>query len=315
MPSVAEAASTDNLNNGLLEGFQQLSNNQQIPLTQYIRYVLPLDGYVYWLKTATTLVSGSLHVKIISQQREDETYGLNRVVLTTGNLIEALNKSEPNTVWIAEAEGVRFAFSEAGPRYKAAGIFHYAGDAVYPAMESQLVDVGSELSKQTVVVSNSLPAWLTLVTYKPFWLVAGNPGITLYPSFLVPENLRPPYGSVHIEPGRTTGIEAAPLVGAAGLHTQLSVDQVRVTLYGLTNAQALAFQDLVIQYASDTEAFGVMNIPVMQDEKRTQVELGVIAMKKTITFEVDYYQWAMPNVARQMLKAVSATIIPEQFAA
>jgi hypothetical protein len=44
-----------------------------------------------------------------------------------------------------------------------------------------------------------------------------------------------------------------------------------------------------------------MNIPVVQDEKRTQAELATIAMKKTIVFEVSYHQSRINDVARQLL--------------
>lgn len=292
-----------------LDGLHVLTSGAVIPFTQYVRYVLPLDGYVFWLKTKATTLEGSLHISGNKQQREDETISVNRVVFTTGMMADDLNTIEPNTIWVGESQGVKFAFSESGPRFQQSGLFHYVGDAVYPALQSQLVDVGSQLPKDTLVVSNSLPAWLALKSYNPVWLPAPNPGITLYPSFLVPDDLPPPYGSVHIEPSQTEAIQSTARIGPLRNHFQLAKDRVRVTLYGTTNDQALAFLDLVDQFTLDTDVLGLMNMPIVRDEKRTQAELGVIAMKKTIEFEVNYYQAAIRNAAQQLIKSVSTDYI------
>jgi hypothetical protein len=58
-----------------------------------------------------------------------------------------------------------------------------------------------------------------------------------------------------------------------------------------------------------------MNMPVMQDEKVTQPEMGIIAQKKVITFDVSYFQTTVNNVARQLIEkafiSVTAGTIPE----
>jgi hypothetical protein len=128
-----------------------------------------------------------------------------------------------------------------------------------------------------------------------------NPGIPIYPSFLVPANIAPPYGVVHIEPGRTVAMQAAPRLNSTVSHFQLAMDHVRVTLYGYTNAQALDWADTVNQYSFDTDAFGVMNMPLMRDEKRQQQEISALAMKKTIEFDVSYYQTRINDLARQLI--------------
>ena len=310
MTSVAELVNTASDRDPLLQGLSVLSAYEEIPFTQYIRSVMPLDGYVRWLRTRTAMIQGSLHIASDKQQREDETIAIHRVVFTTGELIQPFNEIGPNTIWIGEYNGSKFAFSQGGPFYRAAGLFHYKGDAVYPALLSQIVDLGAQLSDSTLVVSNSLPAWLTLKTYAPAWLVAPNPDITLYPSFAVPDNLPPPYGSVHIEPAETQGVSPLPVVAALGAHSQLVSDRVRVTLYGLTNTQALAWLDLVYQYSYDTDAIGIMEPATVRDEKRTQAELGILAMKKTMEFHVSYLQTSLPNIARQLIETVVITYFP-----
>jgi hypothetical protein len=141
--------------------------------------------------------------------------------------------------------------------------------------------------------------------------VAGNPGVTLYPAFLVPDNLRPPYGVIFIPEDRTAPMAGLPVIGQMGQHTQLAYDEVNITLYGLTNIQAAAFLDLVIQYSSDTDAFGLMGASVIRDAHRPQVEISALAMKKTFRFEVDYLQQAMPNVALKLIKSAPVIIYPQ----
>jgi hypothetical protein len=43
---------------------------------------------------------------------------------------------------------------------------------------------------------------------------------------------------------------------------------------------------------------GIMNIPVVQDERVTQNELNIIAMRKTIKFKINYYQQRMRDLSR-----------------
>lgn len=309
-----------------LAGLRILSEDQTVPFTLYQRYVLPLDGYVFWLGTANTiLVRGSVHVSADTRQLEDETVSVNRVVMTTGEEVQSFNTIAPNQMWVGHIAGVDFGFNRAGPRYRVAGLFHYNGDALYPALGNMLVPLGSQLPKTTLVVSNSLPMWLALENYNPIWSVPPNPGLTLYPSYAIPGNLRPPYGAVHIEPSATRALQPTPLLGprapigsaALGIptgmnldstHWQLASDRVRITLYGTTNSQALDFIDLVNRYSYDTDAIGIMSASAMRDEKRTQSELSILAMKKTVEWEVSYYQSRANNVARQLIEHASVSI-------
>ncbi|OYV51056.1 MAG: hypothetical protein B7X10_00950 [Burkholderiales bacterium 21-58-4] len=207
---------------------------------------------------------------------------------------------------------MQFTFSQRGMFFDPAGLYHYAGDAVYPALASQLVANLDTLPNTTQIVSNSLPAWLQIVDYSPIWLLPPNPGIQLYPSFLVPSDLQPPYGAVHIEPSATYAYQAQPNFSATMSHYQLAYDRVRITLYGTTNDQAASFLDVVNQYSLDTDLIGMVGMPLIRDEKRGQVELQALAMKKTIEFEVSYLQTSMRNLARQLIKqaTVAFTVSP-----
>ena len=47
-------------------------------------------------------------------------------------------------------------------------------------------------------------------------------------------------------------------------------------------------------------------MPVIRDHKRTQAEIMAIALKKSIEFDVSYYQQTADAIARQLI--TSATI-------
>jgi hypothetical protein len=341
MASAAEAAAQGRTPMGadLAEGVDTLSLDQAIVFTRYVRLILPLDGYLFWVKTAlftpsalynqarfnrvlfnqapkppvtttppTFVVKGSLHYATETRQEETETYGANRVVFTSEYEVQDLNAIEPGTLWIGEWEGQRFAFSSRGSFYRQADLWHYVGYAIYPDMETQIIDDPGDFDAKNVIVSNSLPAWLALNGYVPPYGF-GNPTMPLFPSFLVPANERPPYAAVHVIPESTTAWAAAPTIARNSTHTQLCSDRVKITLWGTRNFNALDFVDCVYQYSNDAGVIGIMNMPVVRDEKRTQAELTTIAMKKSVEFEVSYLQHRINNVARQIIEQVFVNFI------
>lgn len=322
----------------LVDGMDVLDQEQVVSFTQYVRVVLPLDGFVYWVRAdllsqsalanalrangvspntpptiltpaATISQPGSLHYASLNNQLEDETFALNRVVFTSQDEVQFLNNVGPNVIYIATFNQIRFAFSRRDSFYVQSGLHHYGGDAVYPALETQLVDSLAGFDAQSLVVSNSLPFWLGMQTPTSWpWL----PGIStpVYPSFLVPANIPPVYAVAHISSDSTQAIQSAPWFDTNTSEWQLTKETVRITLYGFRNLAALNFRDYVLSYAETTELFGVTNMPIIRDEKRTQIELGVIAMKKTIEFEINYYQAQMRTIARLFVKSCLPTYNP-----
>lgn len=397
MSGVFTEASTakGNLAATLAAGVEGISQSQTVVFTKYVKVILPLDGYVYWLNSslvastsstelytlplffgigslpgqmplnvvtpndpvdrsnsrtvtvetpplgqgaipnlsavgqlmpnqpyvggiATTItVQGSLHVSIDRQQEEDNTNDINHVVFTSLTAVPELDLIGPNTLWIGsytagqgEEGTIRFAFRNRSNYYQQADLWHYFGDAIYPDMETQIIDAVGQFDTQNVVVSNSLPLWLSMDQMNPPFPFPARQQIALWPSFLVPPDVRPPYAVVHIQPGGTQAIQAAPIYTATDSQFQLVTEKVKVTLYGLRNFNALDFVQYV-QFiaAQDNPSFGIMNIPVVQDEKTTQKELAVIGMKKTVEFEINYYQSRMRNIAQQLIKRV----VPQYF--
>ena len=296
----------------LRQGLESLDLRELQPFQVYTRTVLPVDGYVFWTPTTTESVRGSLHYAQQIEQGVDETVGFATIILTSEDKVMALSEMNENKIYVATQGNFRYAFSRQDGFYTHAGLWHYFGHSIYPAMESQLLDPGNTIDFSRAVVSNSLPFWIDINSYSPTYLGLTNP-VTLYPSYLVAENLEPPYGVVDIQ--TTNAIQSTPLRGIYGSHTQLVRDHVEITLYGLQNNEALDFQDLVNQYTLDTGNFGLMNTPALFDEHRTQVELQALAMKKTLKLDIDYYQSRSAAVAFQLIKsAVPTLILGERFA-
>lgn len=328
MPGLDEAQNAKPpLGAGLAEGVESISASQRIKFTKYLKLILPLDGFVFWVRSdlvgpsallnasrfnatlyneaprplrgpATFEAAGSLHYATDQYQTEEESFALNRVVFTSEGPVEDLNDISPMVAYIGEIDDIRFAFSQRGAFYRQADLYHYRGDAIYPSMESQIIDDPTLLDTRNLVVSNSLPIWLTLNRIMP-----------LYPSFLAPDNLRPPYGVVHVIPEGTRTLQVAPFIDAQSNHWQLAADRVRVTMYGLRNFGALDFVDYVNQYTLDTDIMGIMNMPVIRDEKRAQNELNILAQKKTIEYEVSYNQARLREVARQLILSCIPTYV------
>lgn len=334
MVSVKEASSAKTeLASDLDAGVQTISLNQEIKFGLYVRVVLPLDGYVFWLNAnlmsnaalieANIVTSqilqevdgeeslsiktlGSLHFGTDIRQEEQENYAANRMIFTSEEEVTYFNQIAPNLMWIGEFEGMRFGFSSQSSRYKQAGLWHYVGFAIYADMDTQIINQVSQFSTAQIV-SNSLPAWLAMNNYKPIYGF-GNPGITLYPSFLSPNNLAPPFATVHIDPSGTRALASAPTIDSStSRHTQLCAERVRVTLWGANNAFAMNFFDMVYQYSSDVGTIGIMNMPVPRDEKRTQTELVAIAQKKVVEYEISYLQQSMRNISQQLITSVVPT--------
>ncbi|HGG6426266.1 TPA: hypothetical protein ACJG67_002780 [Salmonella enterica subsp. enterica serovar Kottbus] len=305
MPSLEELAEqhSSQLSSVLQSAVETISSGQEITFRLYVRQVLPLDGFVYWVNAeivscdelcrlniespARLKIKGSLHRQIVTVQDESVSRDVNNIIFTPIKQIDDFNTENPDSIYLGEYGGVQFAFSRMESRYQQSGIFHYRGMAILPTMRSQIIDCPDDISNERII-SNSIPLWLTMKDFA-----------TVYPSYLVPQNLRPPYIAVDVR--NSTPLQVAPIV-YGGERYQLVQDSVRLTLYGFTNKMALDFVDSVVSRALEDEEFGVTNIPVPQDAKSGQVEINALAKKKTIDFEVNYYQTTTRELSQQLIK-------------
>lgn len=336
MPTVDDALAARGQQAGLLKDSVDVgSSNQTLTFTPYVRLVLPADGYVFWVKKASvslaTLnsfamntalldgidydsedlsfqVQGSVHYSPELHQEESSNIAINRVAFTSEDFVQPFNAVGPDLIYIAEFRGIRFAFSTKGMFYEQFKLWHYEGNAIYPTMASQIID-SPTLFKPKLIVSNSLPAWLSLQYYDPAYPVdVPMPRVPLYPSFLVPQNLTPPYGAVHIGPEDTNVDQAIPSFGPTLTSSQLSRDRVRVTLYGLDNDTAQDWLDATIGFMRDARVMGLSSAPNIRDDKSTQRELFTIAMKKRIDFEVSYVSERVRDQSRTTIEKVLAPV-------
>jgi hypothetical protein len=242
-------------------------------------------------------VMGSFHYASVSQQREDATVDANEIIFTSLSEIQAFNIVGPNNLYIGVYGGVRFAFSSRGRLYEQADLYHYRGTALKTTKLTQIIDDPSKFNP-TLVVSNSLPIWLSLSSYVPPYPTFACP-FPLYPSYLVDDNLPPPFGSVHIEETKTLAM--VPYMGPKSETAYLCRDKVKVHLYGLDAEGVSDFLLCVENYSRDWMTIGFANSPAIYDEKTTQTEFKIIAQHKTIEFEVNYLQTVSRDIARQFI--------------
>jgi hypothetical protein len=317
MPTVTEAVGSGKPPLGaILEaGVNTLDANQTITFTLYKRMVLPLDGFLFWVNyslvtpvvgdpPAILNIKGALHYSVEAEQEEESTISMNTIVFTGLTQCDIFNQIEPQFLYLANYKGIRFTFSSQGKYFQQADLWHYLGVAVTSVMSTQIVDDINVLNDlaDALVVTNSLPIWLSMASYLTPYQGITNPITNMFPSFLVPENEPPPYASIHIE--ETKALQAFPWMDGKSLSSQLVCDTVRVTTYGVKNNDIITFMNFVVQYSMDESFIGLMNMPAIVDEKQPQAEIQTIAQKKTIEFKVSYLQTyhAVPEITRQLIK-------------
>lgn len=323
MSVIAETIGTQGqMSSALKAGLETLDLNATVRFTKYRRVVLPADGFVFWVKadllSSSALVNtapvntvtagqiatvtvpapafdakGSLHHTTVNTQNADESSSTNRMIFTSEISVDDLAAIAPDTMYLAETDGQRYAFSTRSMWYRQAGLYHYSGDAVYPALMTQIIDNPADLNITDTVVSNSLPIWLGLASLFP-----------IYPGYLVPDNLQPPYAAIDITEADTTPMQAGAFHDRTGSRWQLAKDTVRVVTYGVRNNTIMDWLDMINDYTLDNpNILGIMNSPIPRDDKRGQVEISTIAQKKIITFDASYYQARMLDLSRQIIQS------------
>ena len=91
------------------------------------------------------------------------------VTFTAQADIDPFNDIGSKVLYIGEFYGIRFAFSRRSGLNEPANIYHYTGHAIYPHMMSQIINSPTDIDLADVVVSSSLPIWLSLNQYMPMF--------------------------------------------------------------------------------------------------------------------------------------------------
>lgn len=320
MPTGSEALEAQSQIQAALDaGIEQVSSTQEVAFQRYTKVALEQDGFVFWVATGENLnAKGALHYATDRHQSEDETIGANQFLFNAETEITQFNLVSPSSMWIGtwpvvDGPPLRVAFAQRGNFFQEANVWHYSGFAIYPALQTQIVDSAADLPPGPIV-SNSLPIWL-----------AQNDSAPVFPSFLVPDNLVPPYIVVHIDPNLTEALSAAPIIGpwpgvtepASGgspMHllavSQLARDTVVLTLYGFSNSMAWNYlANLYDASESGAAPFGFANSPIPCDDKRPQTEIAALAQKKTITILANYDQGSADAVARRLILSASVSSV------
>lgn len=293
----------------LAQGLQVIDLNATVSFQLYKRMVLPSDGFVFWILASlivdgsvdpsysqTMTINGSLHHTTTNKQDPEENFSIHRMVFTTNTPVNDLGAIGSEYMYLGTTETEQYSFSTRSGWYEQAGLYHYSGDAVYSTLASQIIDTVDQISALQVV-SNSLPIWLLQ-----------NSLFNLYPSYLVPDNLEPPFATVHIDENSTSSLQSAPYWDTHGNRWQLAKDTVIVTTYGIRNDVILDWIDSVQKYAlNNPQSFGIMNSPIPKDAKRGQVEISTIAQKKIITFDVNYYQSRLNSIVQKYIESAFIT--------
>src|ERR1700761_2634074 len=206
MPTGTEGLGAQSQLQAVLDaGVEQIAASQTVTFTLYNRVALAPDSSVFWVATSTTMTAtGSLHLVTDRAQDEDQTIGANHVIFTSEVEVSAFNALAPDTMWIGKwtsenGNVLQVVFGQRGGYFTQANLWHYSGFAVFPAMSAQIVANEGDLPTGPIV-SNSLPIWLSQNTFAP-----------VYPSFLVPDNIVPPYVVAHVEPGATDSLGGFPM--------------------------------------------------------------------------------------------------------
>ena len=329
--SVTEGVSTTPLNSALKEGLRSLDRLQEITFSRYRRYVLPVDGFVFWIKkslltnpsgalnsfmvgsvplntlqTVTSAgdeftVQGSLHYSTNNVQENTQVFGKNNVTFTTDKDIDDFNDIGENELFIGTWDDIQWSFSQRGNYYSQSGLYHYTGEAINPIMRSQIIDDLAQL-KTVQIVNDSLPIWMGLSKYAP-----------VYPAYRGLQNVRPPFLSVEITDSVT--LQQLPFIDINSNRDQLCKDTVEITCYGLDNNAILDYiRYIVIEQALlPFSGFGICNTPIAKTINIPQSELNVTANAKKIVFEINYYQSRTLDIVQQLVQQAFVECLPKSI--
>lgn len=312
---------------GILTGsVQRLSGGATIRFTPYLRIVMPVDAFPFWVKGSLVSahadlrkvwhgtghpprnsvdVAGSLHIRTAAEQDEVSSLDRSTIVFTTETEVRQFHNANFDTMWVGDFEGVKFALTERSSFYKQSGQLHYIGENIFPTMQTQLVDDLSGFDLSGRVISNSLPFWLEACRTDLPWLPGLRPTCPVFPSMIVPDNHPPPYVVIHVDDGAAESWQGARLYDSTMSSSNYVRETVRMTTIGLSNRQA---EDLVTHIMSwsliSPDGMGVCRNPVIQDAKEVQPALNALSMRKTIEWDVNYCQTAARDIAQKYILSV-----------
>lgn len=300
------------LHHSLKGGLDDISYNEDVIFHEYRRKVLPLDGFLFWVKTyVSRTVSGSLHVSTHSQSTEIENYDLSQLVFSTTENIHTFHSTQADRVWVGHVGPIRFLIGAQKNTFKEAGLFHYSAETIPPSHRPQFIETEAELDGYTPVVGTSLPLFLSLPTDTTPALnwCPWPKDVPVFPSFSAPDNQEPPYIIVHNDPHKVQSAGMGAVDPLTGDTHQILQEHVRLTLVGLPHTQAANVRDYILHWALlHSDVLGIVNTPVLTDEKRALNEASALAMIKTLELDVMYSQNTVRHTALKLINTAKVTM-------
>ncbi|MXV44326.1 hypothetical protein GS501_04605 [Saccharibacter sp. 17.LH.SD] len=316
MPSLDEISNTHGtpLSAALKAGLSDISYNQRVSFKQFRRVILPSDGFVFWVACSPAIdVYGSLHIRHQATQEEWQSFDKGTVTLTTRDDVRPFyNKEhEVDHLWIGSYDTIKFSLSTQETHYAQAELQHYDGTILPPVLVHQLIETEAELDGRSPIVSNSLPFFLAMKhdTNPALAWCAWPQNIPVFPSFSVPNNQPPPYVSVHNDEDslQATHMGAVDITGTST--DTLVQERVRLHFVGLNHQDASTILTFIPRWALlNWGKMGVLNTPVLRDDKQPLADLNTLASLKRADIDVMYSQHAARSVAFQTIQSAKLTL-------
>lgn len=316
MPSLNElsnAAGTP-LATSQADSVGDVSDDQRLTFKQYRRVVLPADGFIFWVScNIEREITGSAHIQTNNTQDEWQAANHGKIILTTPEELPPFRaqENELDTVWVGVWEGMPFAIGSQSARYVQAGLCRYVGDTITPAFAAQFLDTEDDLKGLSPYASTSLPLFLRMPQY-PNPALAWCPwpsGTSIFPSFSVPDNQKPPYITVHIEASATKPLSMGTLSAQSGTTGTIVKEHVRLRLLGLNNARASNLLNYITHWALiHADEIGVLNTPIVVDEKNPLPNINALAPLKTIELDIMYSQSSARDAALQTITHATTSL-------
>lgn len=301
--------SSNELEDTLFEGYQKVSGQQQITFTRYVEKILPIDGWRFWVKAEllqnepapfSQVIPCSVHQSVNQTQEATKTNAITSIILTTNQEIENLKEIGQTALLIGEYKGSKFSFNVQSAFYDNANLKHYSGDAVYTENLDNFIDDIDNLDLENGIVTNSIPLFLTL-----------NDIVQIYPAFLVPTNLKPPYATIEVKESK--GIAAGATYNEFEDSRLAQWDRIELNIYGLRKKQLSDFLKYLETKQLETHAFGLYWLPSIQNQNIPQSEVNVLTNKKVLTFDVNYVIEDVRNNATAFIESIFVGFFIKEF--
>ncbi|UMM63162.1 hypothetical protein [Aristophania vespae] len=289
----------------LVAAVNDVSYGQHVQLKEYKRLILPLDGYVFWVATGKEiLVTGALYFLTENIQKEAKSLEQRNVIFSSKEEVKPFNQLSSDQIWVGNLDETRFVFGSRSSQITQDGLFHYIGESISPIFSTQFIDDLNIINDDEVIVSNSLPIFMALPTQSNPYLdwCRWPENVPIFPSYIVPDSQAPPYITVDIDPSFQQSLTPGLISTSDKSSFQFVTETVCLTLYGLTNNQAVNVRDYIVRWAAtNPDRLGITNCPIIRDIRKYQPEINTLAMIKTISFEVMYCQHAARECGAQLI--------------